>query len=298
MTPRRWVLVALWAAVVAAELGALALMRSFDAPDNLTLDLLVAVTTITAGAVALDQRPGNRIGWLLVAMAVAWIVPPYAALGVPAITVAVLAVNSLYFAFAAHLVLAYPGGRLQTGFERVVVALLYLALGWIQLALLVLPAGSAAVDALPTIAAVQRAMLVPLFVVAVLLRLARSSRIERRELLPLWIGAVLLAVIELIGVRADGDEGDLSRVLYDLRSLLLVLLPLVFLYGLLTSRTAQSAVGGLVLRLRDGVAPGQLAPLLADSLGDPPPAGAAGCRPSTSRSTTCSGSRTATMPSP
>jgi signal transduction histidine kinase len=269
MTSRRLALAVLWTAVVGAELGALALMASYGAPDNLALDLLVAVTTITAGVVALDKRPGNRIGWLMVAMAVAWIVPPYTAFGVPALTSVVLAVNSLYFAFAAHLVLAYPGGRLQTGLERVLVALIYLAYAWIQLAWLALPSGSAVVEALPVIGLVQRMVLAPLFVVAVLLRFVRSSRIERRELMPLWTGAVLLAVIELLDVGSEASASSLQRMIYDLRSLLLVLLPLVFLYGLLTSRTAQSAVGALVLRLRDGVPPGQLAPLLAESIGDP-----------------------------
>lgn len=269
MTPRRSVLVVLWVLLVAAELGALALMTSYGAPDNLTLDLLVAVTTITAGVVALDQRPGNRIGWLLVAMAVAWIVPPYSAMGGPLLAAAVLSANALFFAFAAHLVLAYPSGRLQTAFERVVVGLVYLAYAWIELATLVLPAGSPAAESLADIALVQRVVLAPLFVAAVLLRFARSSRVERRELLPLWSGAVLLAAIELLDVGSGGSQSALQRMVYDVRSLLLVLLPLVFLVGLLTSRTASSAVGGLVVRLRDGVAPGALAPLLAESLSDP-----------------------------
>jgi signal transduction histidine kinase len=85
----------------------------------------------------------------------------------------------------------------------------------------------------------------------------------------MWIGAVLLALIEIGGLWGDGSWTGFWGVTLHIRSLLLVLLPLVFLYGLLTARTAQSAVGTLVLRLRDGVPQGQLPRLLAESLGDP-----------------------------
>ncbi|MFN8168354.1 MAG: hypothetical protein U0S36_06195 [Candidatus Nanopelagicales bacterium] len=281
MTPRRVALAVLWLAVVAAELGAVALMLSYGAPDTMLLDLLVAVSAITAGVVALDQRPGNRVGWLMVAMAFSWVPPPYVVWDVPLITVPALLVNALFFAFAAHLVLAYPSGRLQTTFERVLVAVIYASYLWQQLAVMAVfsprdwgcpecdwqPAlwpSASAYERLQVVGDVQTVVLAPLFVAAVLLRLRRSSRLERRELVPLWVGAVLLAVIEVLGVWGDGSWDGVWGVLMQVRYLLIALLPLVFLKGLLTARTAQSAVGALVLRLRDGVPPGRLAPLLAE----------------------------------
>ncbi len=270
MTTRRAGLVGLWLLVMASELGAIALMASFGAPDNLMMDLLVAAAALTSGVIALDRRPGNRIGWLMVGMAVTWVVPPYSAWDITPLTVLALFVNSLFFAFAAHLVLAYPTGRLETTYERVVVALIYVGSGWHQLAVLgVTYTQDEAVDAVTTIGYVQRAVLTVAFVVAVALRFARSSRIERRELDPLWIGALLLATIEVIGEWDDHSWEGAWPVLYEVRSLLLIALPCVFLYGLLTTPTVASAVGTLVLRMRDGVPPGELAPLLAQTLDDP-----------------------------
>jgi signal transduction histidine kinase len=286
MTPRRAGLAAIWVAVIAAELGAIALMLSYDAPDNMLLDLFVAAAAVTAGVVALDQRPGNRIGWLMVAMAVAWVPPPYVVWDVPAITVPALLVNSLFFAFAGHLVLAYPSGRLQTRFERLLVVAIYVSYLWQQLAVMAVfsprdwgcpqcdwqPAlwpSESAYQTLETIGDLQTVIIAPLFVAAVALRFRRSSRLERHDLVPMWIGAVLLAVIEVLGIWGDDSWSGVWGVLLHVRYLLLALLPLVFLWGLLTARTAQSAIGALVLRLRDGVPPGRLAPLLAESLGDP-----------------------------
>ncbi len=265
MTTRRAGLAGLWLLVMAAELGAIALMASFDAPDNLMMDLLVAAAALTSGVIALDRRPGNRIGWLMVGMAVTWVVPPYSAWNIAPLTVLVLFLNSLFFAFAAHLVLAYPSGRLETAYERVVVTLFYVGFGWHQLAVLAF----ADFDTWLVIGYVQRGVLTAAFVVAVALRFARSSRIERRELLPMWIGALLLAAIEVIGIWDDNSWQGVWRVLYEVRSLLLIALPCVFLYGLLTTPTVASAVGSLVLRLRDGVPPGELAPLLSRTLDDP-----------------------------
>lgn len=265
MTRRRAGLALLWLLVIATELGAIALMASFGAPDNLMMDLLVTAAALTSGVIALDRRPGNRIGWLMVGMAVAWVVPPYSAWDVTPISVLVLVVNSLFFAFAAQLVLAYPTGRLETTYERVVVVLIYIALGWHQLAVLAFGAS----DTLLVIGYVQRGVLTVAFVVAVALRFGRSSRIERRELRPLWIGALLLAAVEVIGTWDDHSLTGPWRVLYETRSLLLIALPCVFLYGLLTTPTVASAVGSLVLRLRDGVPPGELGPLLAQTLDDP-----------------------------
>lgn len=107
------------------------------------------------------------------------------------------------------------------------------------------------------------------FFAAIVLRYARSSRVERLQLLPLWVGAAMLGVIEILGTTGNPYDGGFLGLVWQMRSVLLILVPLVFLYGLLTDRTAKTAIGDLVLRLEGDIPTGQLGAILADALGDP-----------------------------
>lgn len=82
MTGRRWVLVALSIAVFAYALGQEWLSISYEIIENHLLDVFVGISAAVAGVVALDRRPGNPTGWLLLAIAVAWHADPYVLLGI------------------------------------------------------------------------------------------------------------------------------------------------------------------------------------------------------------------------
>jgi signal transduction histidine kinase len=189
----------------------------------------------------------------------------------------------------AHVALAYPGGRLRTGFERIVLATAYVS--WLGTgAVIVLawdPHGFRCPDrecpwlpsVVPSQAAVDAArwandhaglVLVPLFLAAVWLRWRRASRGERRELGPLWAAVSVLAVVYLMGVFASPDAHDgFSYLLWELRAVLQISLPIVFVWGLLSSRLARSAVGDLVVALDRPLPPGGLQAALARTLADP-----------------------------
>lgn len=286
MTRRRWLLLLALVALAAYGIAQEAILIRHQAPDDPLLDFAVGMAAVVAGLVALDQRPGNRIGWILVAIGAVWFAAPYAWLGVPPVTIAATLATALHVPLVGHLVLAYPSGRLQTRFERVLVVLMYAVTLCVALARMAVfdprawgcdgcvwqPAiwpDEQVYEAVNRVGEVTIWLLSGAFVVAVVLRYARSSRIERRDLMPLWVGAGLLAVIEVLG-SAEGLAGtDFLAFVWRVRAVLLTCVPLVFLYGLLTTRTARSAIGDLVLRLERGVAPGQLEPVLAECLGDP-----------------------------
>ncbi|HEY5980482.1 MAG TPA: histidine kinase [Microlunatus sp.] len=165
MTPRRWGLLALACSLLGLALGQEWLSIHFQIRENHLLDFFVGISAATAGIVALDRRPGNRVGWLLVAVSVTWFAQPY------------LLLQSAYLT------------------------------------------------------------------------------IER-------IGGIL-TVVEVLAFAVA------ILLLWQIRSVLLILVPLVFLYGLLTDRTAKTAIGDLVLRLEGDIPTGQLGPILAGTLGDP-----------------------------
>ena len=83
MTTRRLGLLALAVVFVAVAIGQEWITTHWAINDNYLLDLLVGISAGLCGIVALDQRPGNRIGWLLLAIGVAWHAPPYELLNIP-----------------------------------------------------------------------------------------------------------------------------------------------------------------------------------------------------------------------
>src|SRR5262245_49742968 len=82
-------------------------------PENsLTLDIAVGWTYIACGLVAIARRPHNRIGLLMVAVGFSWFIGNFVATGAPVLVSLGTGFQSLSDAFLAHLVLAYPDGRL------------------------------------------------------------------------------------------------------------------------------------------------------------------------------------------
>ena len=109
------------------------------------------------------------------------------------------------------------------------------------------------------------------FLVAVLLRWRRASPAERRDLAPLWVAAGIYLVAGLLGAFASPNPTaqPFAYLIWELQSVLQIGLPLLFLWGLLSTRLACSAVGDLVMELDRPLLPGELRASLAKTLGDP-----------------------------
>jgi signal transduction histidine kinase len=286
MTLRRWALVALAGAALAWALGGEWVSISRGVQESHLLDVTVGLSFFGAGIVALDRRPGNVIGPLMIVYAVTWFlgnwgnqIPVFPTLGF---------VAGLFGApLLAHIALAYPSGRLRTGFDRVVLGAFYAAAAAVGLAgALTFPRPGPGCGRCPwtllffpnrtVFTAVNRIsdrsamVLVPLVLAAIWLRWRRASQGERRELVPLWAAATLLAVVYLMGAFASPEtDEEFSYLLWELRAMLQISLPIVFVWGLLSSRLARSAVGDLVVALDRPLPPGGLQAALAQTLADP-----------------------------
>jgi signal transduction histidine kinase len=286
VTRRRWALAALGLLGLAWALGGEWVSIHHRVPENHLLDALTGLSLIGGGLLALDRRPGNRIGPLMFAAGAAWFCGNWGNLGWPWLIPLMFLGTQLGAPLVAHFVLAYPTGRLQTTVERLAVGALYVVIVGASLGYVltfdprttgcacpptpVLLPSRAAADLFQTVNDRSAVVLVPMFLTVLWLRWRRASPAQRRGLGPFWVAAVILALVYLIGIFASKDETQgLPYLLWELRAVLQIGLPIVFVAGLLSTRLAQSAVGHLVVDLQAPVPPGDLRGLLARTLADP-----------------------------
>jgi signal transduction histidine kinase len=288
---RRIGLVALAAAGIAAGLGGEYFSVHAHTPENHWLDLAVGLAYLGAGLIALARSPRNRVGWLMVAFGLTWFIGNFGNAKSPLLVSLGTAYQSLSAAFLAHLVLAYPDGRLTRRSERVVVAAIYL---WTFLQGTVIavtfdprrlygcgdcPSGALAIfpsrhvyDAADKSGNIATALFAAVVLALVIRRFLRAGAFARRDLAPLWIGSALVAtafVLEGISGAAFRQNDPAQQLLVDAQKVTELLVPLTFLVGLLRSRLAESSVARLVVALGRPLRRGELREVLARALGDP-----------------------------
>jgi signal transduction histidine kinase len=286
VTRRRWFLAALGVAALAWILGAEWVSISRGIQENHFLDAMVGLSFVGAGLVALDRRPGNLIGPLMIVFGTISYIPNWSNLGLPVFPTLVLVANGISAAFLVHIALAYPGGRVERRIDRNVLTFVYATMiGAIAVAVVTFPPWPRTCDCpwtprfLPNGRVFDTAMwfgdhlaflLAPLVLAAVILRWRRASRAERRSLSPLWVALAVLGLVYVISAFGSPDVNDqFSYLMWEIRSLLQITLPLIFLWGLVSTRLARSAVGDLVVELEGPMAPGGLRSSMARALGDP-----------------------------
>ena len=290
MTARRWVLVGAGVLAAAWVLGAEWSSIHMGVQENHLLDALVGGAFIGAGLVAIDRRPGNAIGPLMVAFGAIGYVANWNNLGtIPLFPMLALISDMFSAALIANIAFVYPTGHLSSRFDRVVLWIIYGAMGATTLlAVLTFPRPPAGCDCpwTPLFAPNASAssffydlnqklafVLVPLFLIAVVLRWRRASGAERRALRPLWIAVALLAVVFLISgftpSSPDTTADPFAYLMWELRGVVAVAVPILFVWGLLSERLARSAVGDLVVELDKPMPAEDLEAALARTLRDP-----------------------------
>src|SRR3954447_11632108 len=253
-----------------------------------SLTVLAAWAFIGGGVVAWTSRPGNRIGPLMVIAGLLLLAGSLSAAEHPLpFTVGVL-VAPLSTAVFAHLLPAFPSGRLGSTSERVVVGLAYADATVLQLVMLLFMDYRTApgcpcprnllfvrrADVLhQSLMTTQRALALAIVVALVTILVQRwrhASRPLRRSLGPvLATGSVatVLSGCALVLTQVSDSAAGVGLGLAATTAIAFV--PVGFLVGLLRSRLARGAVGELVLELGGPLAPGELAGALARALGDP-----------------------------
>jgi signal transduction histidine kinase len=286
-------LIGLAAAAVLAGVVSAALALASDHVTKpwltIALGLFIGWSFVGTGLYAWARRPTNRFGALLAAVGFAFFLGSLTASDASVVfTIGVLLSNA-YLAVFAHLLLAYPDGRLRHRGHRGLVAFAY-ALSVVG----PLPAllfGSAeqfdcdcprsavliarddtmlhVTDALTSAVAVA-------FVFVLLALIVRRWRSEtparRRTLAPmLWSGVALLVILAgSLTSEAVRISPRLTDALGGLGLIVFASVPFAFLAGLLRTRVARAgAVSDLLMRLGEAPGTGGLRDLLANALGDP-----------------------------
>ncbi|HEY6774905.1 MAG TPA: sensor histidine kinase [Thermoleophilaceae bacterium] len=281
-TPRRTLLV-LALAGFAAGLAFLAIVLTSEHVDDrgfaAALGLLVGWSFVGTGLFAWWRRPGNRTGALMAAVGFAWFAAGLSDSNDDLLHTAGLALDALFPAFAGHLLLAFPTGRLSTRLERSVVTAGYLVSTVLQVPsllfeedprnLLVIEPDQGLSDLLDGVQFAAAVCVIGTSFVILGRRWRAATPPQRRALAPvLWTGgAAFVAFAIATGFDAVGAPQDF---LERLSEAVLVTVPFGFLAGLLRGRLAQaSAMSGLVARLGQAPEPGVLRAALAEALGDP-----------------------------
>ncbi|GAA3565147.1 hypothetical protein GCM10022197_21100 [Microlunatus spumicola] len=262
--------------------GALALDVPEPRPDQVLPVLGTSALYLTAGLVAWRRRPHNRIGVLLLVTGLSIWLTALASAPTRFLSTTALVAGSMPLALTLHLILAYPSGRVEGRFAKVLVGLGYLASTLLQVPVVLVGSGPAAVWDPPAAASVvlvaswvQTTVGVFSVVAAaalVAVRMLDADPYERRRLGPMVWYRVLLPLLIAVGALATQLAADRLATGLGLVQFLGVLgLPVVFLVGLLLGSFGRAGeVDELVTRIGATTPrPRELSAAVAQALGDP-----------------------------
>ncbi len=253
---------------------------------DVALGLVAGWSFVGAGLAAWARRPQHLIGRLMVAVGFAWFVTRLAETSVPraaALDTVCTALAGVYLALVAHLLLAFPTGRLRSRTARLITVGAYLdAVGLQVVRLLLDPPCPACIANLLHIAPNPRlaqelgdaqitigiALAVTL-IAALVQRWRPASAAARRTLTPIAGAGGAMAVLLVVRILDDRFSLGLDPPVWRLYTAAFACVPLAFLAGLLRTRLAHACVAELMVTLGEGVAPGALRDALARGLGDP-----------------------------
>ena len=275
-TTRLWILVVPSALAVGAAASALILASDhLRAPGLQALvNLVVGGSFITAGLVARTHRPANRTGLLLIAVGLTWLLSTGLMASDDSLVWTIgLTLSAIPAGFLIHLLMAYPNGRLESGWEQILVVIGYLLVAEAHFVLLPFdpdplscadsgcPSNAFLISELATWAVQLVAVASLAAVVATLVgRAKHASPAARRAMAPVLLtGATTLFLFALsVGLRSFSESA--SMAFEWTASVVVIGVPVFFLTGLLKGRLARADIsrvlaeepsGGVQERVRD-----------------------------------------------
>jgi signal transduction histidine kinase len=288
----------LWAIAGLSAAFAVALVPLLATSDPLVdkglwiaMDVVIGAGFTGVGLFAWHRRPDNPVGALMVATAFTWYLAAAAETEPSLLWTVGTLLDQVFVAVAIHLLLAFPSGRLRSRFDRVLVAVAYLAttLGWWPVVLFSVPewidcvdcpTNLALIDSNPSFATtwgdglsvVGISILATVFV-RLVQRWRGASAAQRRAVFPVFAaGGVLMLALSCVLVAGllDQSTQGATMTLFNFCLIALGLVPYLFLAALIRGRWIRvRGVGALVSRLGEAAGEGGLRAELASALGDP-----------------------------
>ncbi|MGH2949549.1 MAG: histidine kinase [Solirubrobacteraceae bacterium] len=279
------------AAVIASAAAAALTISSDHTPTPgivAAVGVLITGSFVGTGIYAWWRRPASRFGALMVGVGFAYLLGSLTGSDNSVVFTAGVLLSSLYFVVFAHMLLAYPDGRLERpwharllagGYALAVIGPLPMLLWGFgeRIGCEGCPPSALLIENDDSLQALFNGILSVLgvaivaVVLGILLRRWRAATApQRRALAPvLWSGVAMLVVLAgALGSDAAG-VARLTNVLGWLGLVVFASVPWVFLIGLARSRVARAeAVSELLMRLGEAPGTGELRCRLALALGD------------------------------
>lgn len=244
------------------------------------LNVLVGWSFVTCGLLLWTRRPLNRLGPLMTAVGMLWLLGRTLFLSeYPVVFTAGMWLSDLWAAAFAYLLLAFPTGRLSSRSDQVIVGVFLFVsvpLEFLWLLFFVPENGLNVLaiapneDAARVIDTIQRILLSlggVLLVIANGRRWLRASGPVRRQMVPVVVGSI--AILLLSASWIFEAFGISIEQLYTVALLAQIAIPIGVLYVMLQARMARGAVADLVVELGQTPTPARLRDALANALGDP-----------------------------
>ena len=281
------------AALAAAGLSLVLVFTSDHEPDRAARAALIVglgLIFVAGGLVAYVRRPENRIGMLMTLVGFFWFLNALIEANDRTLFTLGLALHLLIYGAFAHVILAYPTGRLETQMARRIVVVAYLDVTVVQWALMLFKnhignANLACADCPPNAFVVthshgaavaadylQRGIGLALLWAAmtVLYRRVRAATpAGRRTLYPVVTTASLSIVLIGVMLVATSFSRDAAHTLNWFVLASFATVPLGFLVGLLQSRLARTGILRMIVETPDELTLREAELALREALGDP-----------------------------
>lgn len=277
------------AATVAGTAGAVVIARGGTREQTATIAVATIVAGyafVLAGAYALVRRAEKRTGALMALAGFLLLATSMEQANRALPFTLGNAVAALPIAVIAHLVLAFPDGRLHSRSERLVVALVYVDATVLQITMLtfmsfervqgcpcprnlLLVKDDANVHMWVMNSQQWFSTLLTIWILALVVRRWwRGSRPLRRAITPIAAAGGLCAVLLGLTLIDGAMPSDLRVAVSSASRIALATIPAAYFLGLVRAQLDRSSVGELMVELERNAAPGRLRDALARALGD------------------------------
>lgn len=249
-------------------------------PSDTAFDGISGFLFIIAGVIGHVRRPANLVGLVMVCVGLSWFAEDIRFSHDPVISGVGLMVSDASNAPLVNLAMLFPFGRFDSRLGRPLTIAAYVIVfglgtakalfdpGWTPRNGLVVANDPWLFSTLSRISDLLGGAVAVAVLGVLIVRWITAKRPTRRVLAPVYLTCLIGAAATVAGV-ATGPDPWPRQIPLNIYKVAVVLLPLMFLAGLLRTRLGRTPVGDLLVELRRPLPTSDLRELLARTLGDP-----------------------------